>query len=69
MWWWILGERRALLEGLQRHLQVVAALLLGQLGELHQARVLPLVIIPYLKQQETHITTESDSDSVSFPST
>ena len=47
----------ALLEGLQRHLQVVAALLLGQLGELHQAQVLPLVIIPDLKQQETNITT------------
>lgn len=37
------------LKSLQRHLQVVAALLFGKPGELHQAGVLPLVVVPHLQ--------------------
>lgn len=44
------GEAKNSLQGLERHLQVVVALLLRQLGELHQTRVLPLVVISDLKQ-------------------
>lgn len=44
------GEAKNSLQGLERHLQVVVALLLRQLGELHQTRVLPLVVVSDLKQ-------------------
>lgn len=37
------------LEGLERHLQVVIALLLRQLGELHQTRVLSLIVVSNLE--------------------
>lgn len=37
-----------ILERFCRHLKIVVLLRLGQLGEIHQAGMLPLIVVPYL---------------------
>lgn len=39
------------LESFTRHLQVIVPLSFRQLGEIHQARVLPLVVVSNLRER------------------
>lgn len=45
-----------ILERFCRHLKIVVLLRLGQLGEIHQAGMLPLVVVPYLSGGERRLT-------------